>query len=245
MITARTDVLGSETRSAAVTEARYEGWHHWPINWSAVWVGALAALAVALLVGLIGVAVGAHMFGPEHRVVDLHKVKLTALIFSVCGAFFAFVVGGWVAGKIAGILHAEEAMLHGAIAWLVATPLLLVLIGLGAGSFFGGWYAGLAGTPSWAAAASAPFDRPEPPGPAATADERAQYQADRAEYQQKVKQWKEDTPRATRNSALGAVTALLLGLVGSVIGGWMASGEPMSLTYRRTASRHPGARVTV
>ena len=38
---------------------------------------------------------------------------------------------------------------------------------------------------------------------------------------------------ASRNSALGALTALLIGLIGSVIGGWMASGEPMSLTYSR------------
>ena len=29
------------------------------------------------------------------------------------------------------------------------------------------------------------------------------------------------------------VSALLLGLVGSVIGGWMASGEPMTLTHYR------------
>ena len=29
------------------------------------------------------------------------------------------------------------------------------------------------------------------------------------------------------------MTSLLIGLVGSVLGGWMASGEPMSLTYRR------------
>jgi hypothetical protein len=36
-----------------------------------------------------------------------------------------------------------------------------------------------------------------------------------------------------RNSAIGAVTALLIGLMGSLIGGWLASGEPMSLTYRR------------
>jgi anti-sigma factor RsiW len=36
-----------------------------------------------------------------------------------------------------------------------------------------------------------------------------------------------------RNSAVGAVTALLIGLMGSLIGGWLASGEPMSLTYRR------------
>jgi hypothetical protein len=36
---------------------------------------------------------------------------------------------------------------------------------------------------------------------------------------------------AARNAALGAVTGLLIGLVGSVIGGWLASGEPMTLGY--------------
>jgi len=245
MINARTDVLETQPHRETATEARYEQWHHWPINWSAVWVGALASLAAALIIGLIGLAVGAHLLGPEHRVVDLHKVSLTALIFSVCGAFFSFVIGGWAAGKIAGILHAEPAMLHGAIVWLLTMPLLVVLIGFGAGNFFGGWYAGLAGAPAWAAREAAPFDQPEALGANATEAERTQYQQDRTDYLQKVKQWREDTPRATRNSALGAVTALLLGLVGSVIGGWLASGEPMSLTYRRTASRHPGARVTV
>jgi len=29
------------------------------------------------------------------------------------------------------------------------------------------------------------------------------------------------------------VVAMLLGLVGSVLGGWLACGEPMSLTYYR------------
>jgi hypothetical protein len=38
----------------------------------------------------------------------------------------------------------------------------------------------------------------------------------------------------TRNVALGAVTALLLGLIGSVIGGWWATGEPMNFTHHRT-----------
>ncbi|MFN0074590.1 MAG: hypothetical protein ACKVVP_24170 [Chloroflexota bacterium] len=39
---------------------------------------------------------------------------------------------------------------------------------------------------------------------------------------------------AARNAALGAVTTLLLGLVGSVLGGWMASGEPMRPAHYRT-----------
>src|SRR5205807_3581599 len=88
------------TSSEAVREeVRYESWKHWPINWSAVWVGTLAALAVALLVGLIGIALGAHVVGPEGRVAELKKTEIGTLIFSVVGAFFAYVVGGWVAGK--------------------------------------------------------------------------------------------------------------------------------------------------
>jgi hypothetical protein len=39
-----------------------------------------------------------------------------------------------------------------------------------------------------------------------------------------------------RNAALGGVTALLLGLAGAVVGGWLASGEPMSIRYRRARS---------
>ncbi len=58
-----------------------------------------------------------------------------------------------------------------------------------------------------------------------------QYRADLSRYQSEVKQWREDTPKVTRNVALGAVTALLLGLMGSVVGGWMASGEPMTFDH--------------
>lgn len=38
---------------------------------------------------------------------------------------------------------------------------------------------------------------------------------------------------AMRNTALAAVAALLLGLVGAVIGAWMSSGEPMTFTHHR------------
>jgi|RhiMetdeSRZDD1v2_1073273.scaffolds.fasta_scaffold18163_7 uncharacterized membrane protein YeaQ/YmgE (transglycosylase-associated protein family) len=176
-----------------------EGSRPWPVAWSAVWVGALAALAAALLFGLIGVSVGAHQLG--QRVTKWSEFGLGTLLFSVGGAFFSFVIGGWVAAKIAGLRRAENASLQGGIVWLVAVPLLLLLAAFGAASFFGGWYGGLAGTPIWASSTKVAAD----PNAAVIA----------------------------RNAALGSITALLLGLVGSVVGGWMASGEPMSLTYRR------------
>src|SRR5262245_24564647 len=133
------DVAREETkRREALAETRHELWAHWPVHWSAIWVGGLAAVASVLVFGLIGIALGAHLLGPEHRVVDVKKIGLATLTFSVFSAFLAFVIGGWVAGKIAGILRSEPAMLHGAIVWLVAVPLLIGLAGLGAASSFGG-----------------------------------------------------------------------------------------------------------
>jgi uncharacterized membrane protein YeaQ/YmgE (transglycosylase-associated protein family) len=168
-----------------------ERWVPWPVFWQAVWVGALAALATALVIGLIGMAVGAHQFTPGQQVESPRAFRLGTLLFSVIGAVLAFGVGGWVTSKIAGFRQAEPAMLHGAIVWLVAVPLLLGLAALGAGSYFGEWYGGLAGTPGWALPATRPIDP--------------------------------NAATAARNSALGAVTALLLSLIGGVIGGWIAS----------------------
>jgi hypothetical protein len=187
-----------------------------------------------LIIGLIGIAIGAHQLtGPESRIYELKKIGLLALFFSVFGSFLAFVVGGWVAGKVAGILRSEPAMLHGALCWLVAVPLLVAMAGLGAGSYFGGWYGGLGGTPAWAMRESAFAAAPATLSPTPTAEERARYDEAMRTYQQ-TEATKEREAKAARNSALVAVTALLLGLVGSVIGGWLASGEPMTFTYYKT-----------
>jgi len=218
----------------AAADAPVEQWVPWAVNWSAVWVGVLSSVAAVVLFGLIGIAVGAHLLGPEHRVVDLKKFGIGALAFSVFAAFLAFVIGGWVSGKVAGILRSEPAMLHGAIVWLVSIPALVLLAGLGAGSALGAWHGGLATTRE--ANAATPFERPEAPMAGASEEEVRQYREDLAAYRTKMKQWQDETPRATRNAALGTVTALLLGLMGSVIGGWMASGEPMTFTHYRTVS---------
>ncbi|HEY5350560.1 MAG TPA: hypothetical protein VIJ64_12525 [Candidatus Lustribacter sp.] len=174
--------------------SRPETWVAWSVNWSAVWVGALAALTAALIFGLLGTAAGATSMEKFSSFTTISRVDVAMVI---CAAFFSFVIGGWVAAKITGARHAERTILHGAIAWLVATPLLLVLLAAGAGNAFGGWYGGLVASPLGAAVAQ----------PA--------------------------TPDVVRNTALAALTAVLVSLVGSVIGGWMGSGEPMTFTHYR------------
>lgn len=172
-----------------VAEGRPRGW---PVDWSAIAVGALSALALGLIIGLLGYAFGAHQVA--NTPFDWRTVRWGSVIFSIGGAFFAYVLGGWAAAEIAGFRRAEPAMLHGAIAWAVTLPFLMVLGALGAVGYFGSWYGGLA----WGAI---------PADPAMAA--------------------------AFRNTAVATVVALLLGLMGSAIGGWMGSGEPMSLSYYR------------
>jgi hypothetical protein len=221
-------------RSEITSEYAYEKWMHWPVNWTAIAVGTLAAVAMVVVCGLIGVAIGAHVLAPENRVVDLKKIGLTTLAFSIFSSFLAFVIAGWVSVKIAGILRSEPAMLHGAIVWLATVPALIAVASLGAGGYMGGWHAGLAGAPEWAPPDTGAFDRPERPLAGAVGVERSQYATDLSTYRDQLTQWKQENARATRNSALGALSALLLGLMGSVIGGWMACGEPMTLTYHLT-----------
>lgn len=188
-----------------------EAWRAWPVYWSAVWVGALSTIALAIVFGLVSVAVGAHVLGSGSQITNWADVSREGVVFAVFGAFLSAALGGWVAGTIAGIRRAEPAMLHGAIAWLVAIPLLLGLVALGAGNAFAGWYGGLVGSPVWIAAPGALVD----PAAAATA----------------------------RNGALAALTGLLLGVMGSVIGGWLASGEPMTFAhYRKSAAALRAAR---
>jgi hypothetical protein len=174
----------------------------WPVSWSAIWVGALAAIAVGLIIGLSGVALGTYKVGTEARIVSWRKFEFMALVWSVAGAFFSFVVGGWVAGKMRGARHSETAILHGVITWLVTVPILLVFASMGSVGHLGVWYEGLQGTPVGVAPSLMVTD------PTAA--------------------------MVARHAALGAITALLIGLVGSVIGGWLASGEPMTFTYYRT-----------
>jgi hypothetical protein len=154
-------------------------------------------LALALVLGLLGTAVGA---SAPHTFTSWHAVTLTDLIIVVFTAFLAFVGGGWAAGKIAGFTYSEPSILHAAISWLVAMPLLLLGLAAGGGTAFGGWYGGLTGASPLVAVATSATTAPE----------------------------------AIRNTAIAAMTSLLLGLIGAVIGGWMSSGEPMNFTHHRT-----------
>lgn len=168
-------------------------------------IGGIAALVAVVLFGLIGTAIGANAAGNEGRITQWSGVGFGALVYAVVSSFFAFVIGGWVAAKLAGIPSAEEAALHGALAWLVGAFLVIALASF-SGAIFSGWYSGVA-------PAAAPATPGTPVDPNAA--------------------------NAIRNGALAAAASLLIGLMGSVVGGWIASGEEMTFGGYRVRLEPP------
>lgn len=195
-----------EIRETIITTSELDEVRPWSVSWSAVWIGALAAFAAITVLGLYSTAIGINSLSGIQDFSTWHEVTLVDLVAAICGMFFSYVIGGWVAGKITGARLAEPAILHGAIAWLVTIPMLLAFLAIGAGKTFGGWYTGIAGAMNSAPASAAML-----------------------------------SPLAVRHTATAAATALLIGLIGAVLGGWMACGEPMSLTHhkkRALTTRH-------
>lgn len=169
----------------------------WTVSWSGIWIGAFTAVVAVTFLGFAGTALGAHLAGNEGRVTDWNGVGLGAVSYAIFASFLAFVLGGWIAARIAGVTRAEDAALHGAITFVVGAVLLLAMASFGA-AFLSGWYSGLA---------PAPVAPPATPGQPVDPNAAA----------------------AARNGALAGATALLVGLMGGAIGGWMASNEPMTV----------------
>jgi hypothetical protein len=105
------------------------------MTWSGIWVGALTSVVAVVLFGFVGTAIGAHRAGVEGRVTEWSGVGFWALAFAVFAAFWAFVLGGYIAVRIAGIT------------FVIATIVLLALASQAA-QYLNGWYSGLAPAPA-------------------------------------------------------------------------------------------------
>src|SRR6266850_6428577 len=136
---------------------REDSWTAWPVYWSPVVVAALASVVAVVLFGAIGTAVGSYKAGSEARITDFSGVGRVAVAYAVFASFLAFVIGGWITARIAGIRRAEPAILHAAIAFLVATVVLIAMASFG-GAVFNGWYVGLAPSPAVPTPTGQPVD---------------------------------------------------------------------------------------
>ena len=104
------------------------------VRWGAVWAGLITAIATFLLLSTAAVAIGAQAVDSGAQADD---TGMASAIVSGIIALLAFLAGGFVAGKTAGVLGRGYGALNGFLVWALGIVIILALAAFGLGSLFG------------------------------------------------------------------------------------------------------------
>jgi hypothetical protein len=180
------------------------------VSWGAVFAGAATALVTQVVINLAGVAAGLASVGLDTAENPTASTfSLGAGVWFLASGIVASLIGGLVAGRLAGKPLRGIAGLHGFVSWVVTTLIVLYLLTSAAsgvvggavstvGSALGGAGNLVGGTVETAAQAAAP-SLSKIPNP-----------LDRIEQRVKDQSTGQD-PQAARDAAVSAIRALLSG----------------------------------
>ena len=108
------------------------------VSWGAVLAGVTVALVTQLLLGVLGLAIGASTIDPLRHATPTDSLGIgTGIWFLITGLISLF-AGGWTAGHLSGIARPVDSALHGVLTWGIATLLTFYLLTTAVGSIMGG-----------------------------------------------------------------------------------------------------------
>jgi len=185
------------------------------LHWGPIWAGLLTALTTLFVLSLLGAAIGltglnaataAAQGGPPG------DAGRNSAIWAGVSGILSFLLGGYVAARVAHMLDRNWGALHGALVFMLALPIALWLAGQGLGAVLGtignvasglNIGAGQAANAAQAAAQAAPSAQSNPTAVG-------------------------DAAAALRNTMWGALVGSLLGLGASALGGWLGAHHLLS-----------------
>lgn len=97
------------------------------ISWGSIIAGTLCAFALQLLFNLIGLGIGLSAVDVSQGSEALADIGAGAGIWWGASAIVSLVIGGWIAGRLAGVPIRLTAALHGASVWALVTLLTVWL----------------------------------------------------------------------------------------------------------------------
>jgi hypothetical protein len=103
------------------------------VRWGAIWAGLVTAIATFLLLSTAAVAIGAQVLDVR----DTDQAGMAGGIVSAVIALLAFLAGGFVAGRTAGVVGRGYGALNGFLVWGLGVVLIVALAAFGLGSLFG------------------------------------------------------------------------------------------------------------
>jgi hypothetical protein len=104
------------------------------VRWGPIWAGLITAIATFILLTVAAVAIGAQAVDSG---ADGESASAASGIASAIIALLAFFIGGFVAGRTAGVFGRGYGALNGFLVWALGIMLILALAAMGLGSLFG------------------------------------------------------------------------------------------------------------
>lgn len=108
------------------------------ISWGSILAGVAIALSIQFLLNLLGVGIGASTINPNQGDTPGSGLAIGAGIWFAVSALISLFVGGWAAGRLAGVPNSKDGMLHGFTTWSLTTIVTLFLLTSAIGGLIGG-----------------------------------------------------------------------------------------------------------
>ncbi|PRY13185.1 hypothetical protein CLV24_10699 [Pontibacter ummariensis] len=108
------------------------------ISWGAVFAGLVVALVVQLAWSLLGLGIGFGTINPVEEQDPMAGLGTGALIWWIVSTLVSLFIGGWVAGRLAGMPTTADSILHGIITWSLFTLLSFYLLTTAVGRVLSG-----------------------------------------------------------------------------------------------------------
>lgn len=132
------------------------------ISWGAVAAGTVTALAIQVLLAMLGTGIGASTIDAVATGETPSAAALGggAALWWVVASLISLMAGGWVAGRLSGVVRTAEGGMHGMLTWAVAVLAMVYLVSSAAGSLVRG-AAGVLGTAATVTATGAAAAAPK------------------------------------------------------------------------------------
>jgi hypothetical protein len=101
------------------------------VSWGGVWGGVLVTMGTLLLLGALGVAIGASAIDPDRA--DPDKVMTAAGIWGAGSLLVSLFIGGMVATRIGMVFDRATGAFEGMLVWIVTVMLMAAFAGSGIG----------------------------------------------------------------------------------------------------------------
>lgn len=116
----------SRAVTAAETAALWDRLRH--VSWGSIFLGLAIAIAVQILLGLLGIGLGFSIIDPADPMGGIGAWSIATSIYMVVTQIISLFIGGYVASHLAPSLTDRTAIFHGLSIWALST---IVMVWLG------------------------------------------------------------------------------------------------------------------